>query len=325
MQYQSQDISRFNFLVTGGAGFIGSNIVAYLIDNQAKKIRILDNLSTGYLKNIEPFLSLPNVEFIQGDIASVEMCLRACEGIDYVFHQAALGSVPRSIQNPLASHEANVTGFLNILWACKENKVKRLVYASSSSVYGDSPILPKKEHQIGKPLSPYALTKSINEQYAEVFARVYGTESIGLRYFNVFGYNQSPEGAYAAVIPLFMKALQSQKSPIIHGDGKQTRDFTFVENAVQANIRAMFVENPEAVNRVYNIACGEQLSVLEIFEILRDFFKVDIEPQFTESRKGDIRDSLADISDAQKFLGYKPTIFAKEGLKLTAEWFRENL
>ncbi len=325
MQYQSQDISRYSFLITGGAGFIGSNIVAYLLDNQAKKIRILDNLSTGYLKNIEPFLSLPNVEFIQGDIASSEVCLRACEGMDYVFHQAALGSVPRSIQNPLASHEANVTGFLNILWACKENKVKRLVYASSSSVYGDSPILPKKEPQIGKPLSPYALTKLINEQYAEVFARVYGTESIGLRYFNVFGYNQSPEGAYAAVIPLFIKAMLSQKSPIIHGDGKQTRDFTFVENAVQANIRAMFVENPEAVNRVYNIACGEQLSVLEIFEMLREIFALQVKPQFTEPRKGDIRNSLADISDAQNLLGYQPTIFAKEGLKLTVEWFRENL
>lgn len=325
MQYQSQDISRYSFLVTGGAGFIGSNIVAYLLDNQVKKIRILDNLSTGYLKNIEPFLSLPNVEFIQGDIALSEVCLRACEGIDYVFHQAALGSVPRSIQNPLASHEANVTGFLNILWACKENKVKRLVYASSSSVYGDSPVLPKKEHQIGKPLSPYALTKSINEQYADVFARVYGMESIGLRYFNVFGYNQSPEGAYAAVIPLFMKAMLAQKSPIIHGDGKQTRDFTFVENAVQANVRAMFTENPEAVNRVYNIACGEQLSVLEIFEILREIFAVQVKPQFTEPRKGDIRNSLADISDAQNFLGYQPTIFAKEGLKLTAEWFRESL
>ncbi|MDW8295431.1 MAG: SDR family oxidoreductase [Raineya sp.] len=324
MQYQTQDLSRYSFLVTGGAGFIGSNIVAYLIDNQAKKIRILDNLATGYLKNIEPFLSLPNVEFIQESIVSKETCLRACESIDYVFHQAALGSVPRSIQNPIATHETNVTGFVNMLWACKEQKVKRMVYASSSSVYGDSPILPKKEHHTGKPLSPYALTKSINEQYAEIFAKIYNLETIGLRYFNVFGYNQSPEGVYAAVIPLFMKAFSAKKSPIIYGDGKQTRDFTFVENAVQANIKAMFVENPQALNRVYNVACGEQLSVLEIFEILREIFGVSVEPQFAPPRQGDIRDSLADISDARELLGYQPTIFAKEGLQLTAKWFQEQ-
>lgn len=324
MQYHTQDISRYSFLVTGGAGFIGSNIVAYLIDSQAKKIRILDNLSTGYLKNIEPFLSLPNVEFIQESISSIEVCMQACKGIDYVFHQAALGSIPRSIQNPLSSHETNVTGFLNILWACKENKVKRLIYASSSSVYGDSPTLPKKETDLGKPLSPYALTKSINEQYAELFARMYGVESIGLRYFNVFGYNQSPEGAYAAVIPLFMKALSAGKSPIIYGDGKQTRDFTFIENAIQANIKAAFVENPQALNRVYNIACGEQTSVLEVFEILRKIFKVSVEPQFAPPRKGDITHSLADINQARKFLGYEPTVFVREGLQLTAEWFMEQ-
>ncbi|GAB4126938.1 MAG: SDR family oxidoreductase [Raineya sp.] len=322
--YHEESLEKYSFLVTGGAGFIGSNIVAYLIEHHAKKIRILDNLSTGFLKNIEPFLSLPNVEFIQESIVSTEVCMQACQGIDYVLHQAALGSVPRSLINPIASNEANVTGFLNILWACKERGVKRLVYASSSSVYGDSPILPKQENQIGKPLSPYALTKYINELYAEVFAKNYGMDCIGLRYFNVFGYNQSPEGAYAAVIPLFINALMKKQAPAIHGYGEQSRDFTFVENAVQANIRAALSKHPQAGNKVYNIACGEQLSINEIFRIIKEIMEVEISPIYTTARKGDIRNSLADISAAKEFLGYQPTILAKEGLRKTIEWFMEE-
>lgn len=320
-KYHEGSLENYSFLVTGGAGFIGSNLVEYLIDHQAKKIRILDNLSTGFLKNIEPFLSLPNVEFIQDSITETEVCMQACQGIDYVLHQAALGSVPRSLANPIASNEANVTGFLNILWACKENSVKRLVYASSSSVYGDSPVLPKREEQIGKPLSPYALTKYINELYAAVFARNYGIDCIGLRYFNVFGYRQSPEGVYAAVIPLFINALLRKKAPTIHGDGEQSRDFTFVANAVQANIKAALSTHPEAGSRVYNVACGEQLSVNEIFQIIKEILQVEVQPIYTDTRKGDIRSSLADISAAKEFLAYQPTVFAREGLQKTIEWF----
>jgi len=319
--YHQGSLENYSFLVTGGAGFIGSNLVEYLIDYQAKRIRILDDLSTGFLKNIEPFLSLPNVEFVQASITDLDVCMQACKGIDYVFHQAALGSVPRSLANPIASNEANVTGFLNMLWACKENAVKRLVYASSSSVYGDSPILPKQENHIGKPLSPYALTKYINELYAEVFAKNYGIDCIGLRYFNVFGYRQSPEGAYAAVIPLFIKALLKKQSPTIYGDGEQSRDFTFVSNAVQANIKAALCKHPEAGNKIYNVACGESLSVNEIFQILKEILRVEVEPTYAPTRKGDIRNSLADISAAKKFLNYQPTTFAKEGLQKTVDWF----
>lgn len=322
--YHEGSLENYSFLVTGGAGFIGSNIVEYLIDHRAKKIRIVDNLSTGFLKNIEPFLSLPNVEFIQDSITNVEVCMQACQGMDYVLHQAALGSVPRSLSNPLASNEANVTGFLNILWACKEKRVKRLVYASSSSVYGDNPLLPKQENHIGKPLSPYALTKYINELYAEVFAKNYEIDCIGLRYFNVFGYKQSPEGAYAAVIPLFINALMKNESPTIYGDGEQSRDFTFVENAVQANIKAALSKHPQAGNKVYNIACGESLSVNEIFQIIRTTMQVKIEATYATARKGDIRNSLADITAAKEFLGYQPTVFAKEGLRKTIEWFVEE-
>lgn len=322
--FHQEDLSKYNFLITGGAGFIGSNIVEYLVYHKANKIRVLDNLSTGFFKNIEPFVKSNQIEFIEGSITDIEICMKACEGIDYVSHQAALGSVPRSLNNPIASNEANVTGFLNILWACKEQRIKRLVYASSSSVYGDSPILPKQESQIGKPLSPYALTKYINELYADIFAKSYGTESIGLRYFNVFGYRQSPEGAYAAVIPLFINALRNNQAPVINGDGLQSRDFTFVENAVQANIKAMFAQHPEAPNKVYNIACGERLSIKSLFDLICEILNKSIEPRFGEARKGDVRDSLADISLAKDLLGYDPQVFAKEGLEKTIEWFLKN-
>lgn len=322
--FHQEDLSKYNFLITGGAGFIGSNIVEYLVYHKANKIRVLDNLSTGFFKNIESFVKNNQIEFIEGSITDSTICMKACEGIDYVSHQAALGSVPRSLNNPIASNEANVTGFLNVLWACKEQNIKRLVYASSSSVYGDSPVLPKQESQIGKPLSPYALTKYINELYAEIFAKSYGTESIGLRYFNVFGYKQSPQGAYAAVIPLFINALKNNQAPTINGDGSQSRDFTFVENAIQANIKAMFSKNSEAPNKVYNVACGERLSVKEIFDLIREILDKKIEPHFGDARKGDVKDSLADISQAKSLLDYEPQVFAKEGLQKTIEWFLKN-
>src|SRR5690606_39200314 len=233
-KYHTTDLSKHSFLITGGAGFIGSNLVAYLLEHQAKKVRVLDNLATGFLKNLAPFQNNPSFEFMEGDIRDLEMCKKAMEGIDYVSHQAALGSVPRSINDPITSNEVNVTGFLNMLVAQNESKsVKRLVYAASSSTYGDSASLPKEEDIIGKPLSPYAVTKLVNELYADVFYKTYGTQTIGLRYFNVFGPNQSPTGAYAAVIPLFMQALKDEKTPTINGDGEQTREFTFVQNAVQ--------------------------------------------------------------------------------------------
>ena len=252
--FHNTDLSKHSFLVTGGCGFIGSNIVEYLLKYKAGKVVVLDNISTGFKKNIEPFLGKPNFSFIEGDIINLETCKSACRGIDFVNHQAALGSVPRSVKDPVATHAVNATGFLNMLVAAKDAGVKRVVYASSSSVYGDHPVLPKVEEETGNPLSPYAVTKKTNELYARVFGSTYKMEIIGLRYFNVFGPNQSPEGAYAAVIPLFMQAVINKTAPYIDGDGEQTRDFTFVENAVQANIRSFFAENKEALNKVYNVA-----------------------------------------------------------------------
>ncbi len=322
--FHNVDISKTRFLITGGAGFIGSNLVAYLVEHKAGHVRILDNLLTGNLENIQPFLSAANVEFIKEDIRDYSACLKACEGIDYVSHQAALGSVPRSVKDPIATHSINATGFLNVLAAAKEQKVKRFVYASSSSVYGDHPVLPKREQETGNPLSPYAVSKKTNELYAAVFAKTYGMEIIGLRYFNVFGPNQSPEGAYAAVIPLFMHAALSKNAPFIDGDGEQTRDFTFVENAVQANIRAFFATNPDATNQIYNVAVGERLSINEIYSMITGLAGSDVKAIHRESRAGDIRDSLADISKAEKLLGYTPTVKALEGLRRTFEWFTQS-
>ncbi len=322
--YHSEDISNCSFLVTGGAGFIGSNIVEYLVKHGAGSIRILDNLSTGFKHNIAPFLSLPNVEFMEGDIVDAAQCLQACEGIDYVMHQAALGSVPRSIKDPIATNRNNVDGFLNMIVAAKETGVKRLVYASSSSVYGDSPALPKTENAIGNPLSPYAVSKYVNELYANVFARCYNLEIIGLRYFNVFGPKQSPQGAYAAVIPLFMKGMLTHTAHPIHGDGSQTRDFTFVENAVQANIKATFSQHKEATANVFNIACGDRTSVNQLFFLIKEISAATLDPIYVPERPGDIKDSLADITNAQKLLGYDPQIKISEGLKITFDWFRED-
>ncbi|HPE84476.1 MAG TPA: SDR family oxidoreductase [Aequorivita sp.] len=319
--YHTTDLSKLTFLITGGAGFIGSNLVAYLLENNAKKVRVLDNLATGFMKNLEPFQNNPRFEFTEGDIRDLETCKKAIEGIDYVSHQAALGSVPRSINDPLTSNEVNVTGFLNMLVAQKESKtVKRMVYAASSSTYGDSKNLPKVEETIGKPLSPYAVTKLVNELYADVFYKTYGTQTIGLRYFNVFGPNQSPTGAYAAVIPLFMQALKDENAPTINGDGEQTRDFTFVQNAVQANVRAFFAKE-EAINEVFNVAFGERISLNTLWEDLKNISGKEVKANYGPPRKGDVRDSLANIDKARKLLGYDPLFSVNDGLKLTWEKF----
>lgn len=323
-KYHPGDISNLSFLITGGAGFIGSNIVEYLVKFNAGKIIILDDLSTGFLHNIQPFISLPNVVFMQGDICDAGVCLDACKNIDFVLHQAALGSVPRSIKDPQATNHSNVDGFLNMLVAAKENNVKRFVFASSSSVYGDSKNLPKTENIIGKPLSPYAVSKYVNELYAQVFTTCYGMDIVGLRYFNVFGPNQSPAGAYAAAIPLFIHALITNHSPKIFGDGEQTRDFTFVENAVQANIKAVFANKSKASGNIFNIACGDKTSVNELFFLLKDIAKSSVMPAYLEERPGDIHDSLADITNAQNALEFAPGIKIKEGLELTFNWFKQN-
>ncbi|NQX78334.1 SDR family oxidoreductase [Gilvibacter sp.] len=324
MTYHNQSLADLKFLITGGAGFIGSNLVQYLLDHGAGHVRVLDNLSNGYKENITPFLSAQNFEFIEGDICDLQTCKDAMEGMDYVSHQAALGSVPRSINDPITSNSVNVSGFLNMLVAQNESDtVKRMVYAASSSTYGDSKSLPKVEDRIGKPLSPYAVTKYVNELYADVFYKTYGTQTIGLRYFNVFGPKQSPNGAYAAVIPLFMNAVKNNEPPTIHGDGSQTRDFTFVQNAVEANIRGMFAGD-EAVNEVYNIAFGDRISILDLWEHLADLSATDIQPTFGETRRGDVKDSLADIGKAKRLLGYDPQYSVKQGLGVTWEYFKAH-
>lgn len=321
--YHPGSIDQSSFLVTGGAGFIGSNIVEYLVAHGAGKIRILDNLSEGKRTNIEPFLELDHVEFIEGDIADMQTCIDACDGIDYVTHQAALGSVPRSIETPTVTNTANVTGFLNMVLAAKDAGVKRFVYASSSSVYGDHPTLPKLEANIGAPLSPYAVSKYVNELYGAVFKSCYGFETIGLRYFNVFGPRQKPDGPYAAVIPLFMDALLKSEPPKINGDGEQSRDFTFVVNAVEANIRSMFTTKEDATGKVYNIAFGERRTVNQLFDILKSISSSSVDPIYRDPRPGDVRHSLADIGNARNFLGYDPQFDIDQGLEITFEWFQK--
>jgi UDP-N-acetylglucosamine/UDP-N-acetylgalactosamine 4-epimerase len=312
-------------LVTGGAGFIGANIVRYLLDlKNVEKVRVLDNLATGFLKNIEEFEDNEKFEFIQGDIRDYEICLNACDGIKAITHQAALGSVPRSINDPLTTNDVNITGTLNIFTAAKEKGVLRVVYAASSSTYGDHPDLPKVEDKIGNPLSPYAVTKYVNELYARVYANIYGLELIGLRYFNVFGPKQNPKGAYAAVIPLFITSVLNNEPPLINGDGSHSRDFTFVENAVQANVLALFTKNKEAVNQVYNIAYGSQTSLTELFETIKEIGGSDLAPKYGPERKGDVKHSLADISKAKKLLGFNPQFSIREGMKATFEWYRKQ-
>lgn len=322
--FHTTDLSSKRFLVTGGAGFIGSNLVEYLLKFNAGKVAVLDDLSTGFEENIHPFLSHPNFQFIEGSVCNIEACNVACKGIDYVFHEAALGSVPRSIQNPIATHNVNATGFIHLLIAARDANVKRVVYASSSSVYGDSKVMPKVENQIGKQLSPYAVSKMTNELYGEIFAKTYHMEVIGLRYFNIFGPRQSPTGAYAAAIPLFIDALLKGEAPLINGDGEQTRDFTFVENAVQANIKAMFSKDLQTSGDVFNIALGERVSLNKLVTILKELTNSSVQQAYREERPGDVRDSLADISKAEKAFGYAPEIRIEEGLKITLDWFKEQ-
>lgn len=321
-KYHKQDISNSSFLVTGGAGFIGCNIVAYLVQHNAGRIIIMDNFSTGYRENIEDYLQLPNVELIEADIRGFDACTNAVKNIDYVLHQAALGSVPRSIKDPITSNEVNISGFLNILTASKEANVKRMVYAASSSTYGDSPILPKKEENIGNPLSPYAVTKYVNELYAQVYSRAYGFHTVGLRYFNVFGPKQNINGPYAAVIPLFITQYLNNIQPVINGDGLTSRDFTFVANVVQANIKSLFADIEK--DEVFNVACSERTTLLQLVENIKFHLNSSIDAVHGPERAGDVRHSQADISKAQSMLGYNPEVKFKEGLKYTIDFFKQQ-
>jgi len=319
-----------NILITGGAGFIGSNLTEYFL-NKGYKVRCLDNFATGHRHNIENFLQNPNYQLIVGDIRDLQSCHTAVQGIDYVLHQAALGSVPRSIKDPITSNEVNVSGFLNMLTAARDANVKRFVYAASSSTYGDSESLPKVEEVIGKPLSPYAITKYVNELYADIFSKTYGVECIGLRYFNVFGRRQDPNGAYAAVIPLFVKKLMNHESPVINGTGDYSRDFTYIDNVIQMNELAMLTENKDAINTVYNAAVGDRTTLNDLVQYLKQYLSnfdekiTDIEITYGPNRQGDIPHSLASIEKAKKLLTYQPTHTIDKGLKEAVQWYWENL
>ncbi|MDG1715030.1 SDR family oxidoreductase [Lacinutrix sp.] len=322
-KYHKADISNFTFLVTGGAGFIGSNLVEYLLKYNAKKVIVLDNLSNGFKHNIEPFIENLNFEFILGDIRNIEACKKAIDGVDYVLHQAALGSVPRSIKDPLTSNEVNVNGFLNVLQCAKDSKtVKRMVYAASSSTYGDSEALPKIEDVIGKPLSPYAITKYVNELYADIYSKTYNFHSVGLRYFNVFGPKQDPKGAYAAVIPLFFDGAINNKEVYINGDGEQTRDFTFIENVVQANIKALL--SNQIQHNVYNVAVGERISINNLWNTIKKLTESQTDIIYRDQRQGDVRDSLANIDKAKKEINYIPKFKLQEGLEKALNWYKNN-
>lgn len=319
-------------LITGGAGFIGSNLCESLLSD-GHQVICLDNLSTGHIENIEPLLAnYPNhFSFIKGDIRSIDDCKLALNGVDYVLHEAALGSVPRSIKDPITSNEVNISGFLNMLVASRDAGVKRFVFAASSSTYGDSQSLPKVEEVIGSPLSPYAITKYVNELYADVFAKTYGIEYIGLRYFNVFGRRQDPNGAYAAVIPLFVKKLMNHESPNINGDGEYSRDFTYIDNVIQMNKLALFTDNKNAINQIYNTAFGERTTLNMLVDYLKEFLSEYDEkirmiiPTYGPNRAGDIPHSLASIEKAKKLLNYAPQFSMKDGLKEACKWYWENL
>jgi len=317
-------------LITGGAGFIGSNLCEYFL-NKNYQVVCLDNFSTGFKHNIEPYVSNPNFTLIEGDIRNLDTCHNACKNVDYVLHQAALGSVPRSINDPITTNEVNITGFLNMLVAARDAEVKRFVYAASSSTYGDSETLPKVEENIGKPLSPYAITKYVNELYADIFKKMYNFDTIGLRYFNVFGKQQTPDGAYAAVIPKFIKLLINHQSPIINGDGSFSRDFTYINNVLQINELAMLTTNSEALNQVYNVAFGEQTTLNELVELLKsELAKFDkeianVKIVYGENRFGDIPHSLASIKKAKNLLQYNPQYSIKKGLEESIKWYVENL
>ena len=309
-------------LITGGAGFIGSNLVEhFLSDDRVELVRILDDLSNGYYENIREFEGHPKFQFIKGDICDYRTCLDACEGIDKITHQAALGSVPRSIENPMRTTEVNILGTVNVMHAAVEKGVERIVLACSSSTYGDSKELPKVEDRIGKPLSPYAVSKVSIEQYADVFASAYGLSFVGLRYFNIFGTRQNPDNPYAAVIPIFCKAYIDGTSPTINGDGKNSRDFTYVTNAVQANDRALFTENTEALNQIYNIACGDCTTLNDMVNILEKVSGKKLVVKYGPERPGDVKHSLADISKAKELLNYKPDVMFKEGLEKAYQYY----
>lgn len=322
--------SNHRILVTGGAGFIGSNLCTSLLEN-GNEVRCLDNLETGKIENIEKLLKHPKFHFIEGDIRDLDQCAKSCEGIDYVLHEAALGSVPRSIKNPITTNDVNVSGFLNMLVASRDAKVKRFVYAASSSTYGDSQNMPKVEDIIGNPLSPYAVTKLVNELYADVFGKTYGLETIGLRYFNVFGRHQDPDGAYAAVIPKFVLQLLRHESPLINGDGSFSRDFTYIDNVIEANIRALTAKQSEALNTIYNVAYGERTTLNEMILLLKDYLSAydpkikEVEIKYGPERIGDVPHSLASVEKAIKLLGYNPKYDLKTGLKEAVQWYWENL
>ena len=320
----------YQILVTGGAGFIGSNLCEVLL-KMDNKVICLDNFSTGKRENIEPFLNHPKFKLIEGDIRNLKDCQNAVEGVDYVLHEAALGSVPRSINDPITTNDVNIGGFVNMLVAARDAKVKRFIYAASSSTYGDSKTLPKVEEIIGKPLSPYAVTKYVNELYADVFAKTYGMECVGLRYFNVFGRRQDPNGAYAAVIPLFVKLLMNYQSPVINGNGDYSRDFTYIDNVIQMNLLALETTNANAINTVYNTAYGERTTLNQLVQYLKEYLS-EYDPKIADivvihgpERLGDIPHSLASVEKAKELLGYHPLFSMKEGLKEAVKWYWNNL
>jgi UDP-N-acetylglucosamine 4-epimerase len=323
-------MTKNKILITGGAGFIGANLCEYFLSKKHEVV-CLDNFATGHRHNLKDFINNENFSLIEGDIRNMETCQKAVQGVDYVLHQAALGSVPRSINDPVTTNDVNVSGFLNMLVASKEGNVKRFVYAASSSTYGDSVGLPKVEDVIGKPLSPYAITKYVNELYAEIFSKTYGLETIGLRYFNVFGRKQDSNGAYAAVIPKFVKQLMQHESPIINGDGNYSRDFTYIDNVIQMNELAITTKNPEAINTVYNTAYGDRNTLNDLVGYLKIFLSkydpkiADVAIEYGPSRAGDIPHSLASIDKAKAILGYNPQYSLQEGLKEAVQWYWENL
>ncbi|SDS24721.1 SDR family oxidoreductase [Christiangramia echinicola] len=330
IDFSKEKVSGKIVLVTGGAGFIGSNLCELLIALNAKVI-CLDNFATGHRHNLETFQDNPNFTLIEGDIRDLEICKRACEGVNYVLHQAALGSVPRSINDPITSNEVNISGFLNMLVAARDAGVIRFVYAASSSTYGDSVKLPKIEQEIGKPLSPYAITKYVNELYADIFQKAYGFDTIGLRYFNVFGRKQDPNGAYAAVIPKFVMQFMKYESPVINGDGTYSRDFTYIDNVLQMNLLAMTSNNPKAVNEVYNTAVGDRTNLVELTQLLKKHLSeydaeiAKVQVKHGPNRPGDIPHSLASIEKAEKLLDYKPSHKIEDGIKEAVSWYWKNL
>ena len=323
-------MNKTSILITGGAGFIGANLTEHFL-NQGYKVVVLDNFATGHRHNLNAVKDNPNFTLMEGDIRNLETCRKAVDGVDYVLHQAALGSVPRSIKDPITSNEVNVSGFLNMLVASRDAGVKRFIYAASSSTYGDSESLPKVEDKIGNPLSPYAITKYVNELYAGIFSSTYGLETIGLRYFNVFGRKQDPNGAYAAVIPKFVMQLMRHEQPVINGDGNYSRDFTYIDNVIQMNELAMTTTNPKAINTVYNTAYGDRTTLNDLVQYLREYLSEydpkikDIMPIHGPYRAGDIPHSLASINKAKDLLGYNPQFSMQQGLKQAVKWYWENL